>query len=323
MTDCADCPEARRRSKPRWVAPRREIPLSGILNVDKPPGMTSHDVVDEIRCLAGQRKVGHAGTLDPMATGVLLVCLGPATRVAEYLMQGRKRYLATIVLGTTTDTFDADGAIVSSGGASDFSYSEIEAALTRFVGHIEQVPPMYSAVKREGQPLYKLARQGKTIERAPRPVQIDAIDLLDWTAPTLSIEVACSAGTYIRSLAHDLGQQLGGGAYLDALVRLSSGRFALEDATSLERLAEAFEHGQETRYLLPLDEAFFDWPAAVVGTEAARRIVHGQAVTLADSLGSEGGGIMARAYDLEGTFLAILSHDPKSGQWQPKKVFAP
>jgi len=323
MTDCADCAHATHRAKPRWVAPRRDKPLSGILNVDKPSGITSHDVVDEIRRLAGQRKVGHAGTLDPMATGVLLVCLGHATRVAEYLMQGRKRYRATIVLGTTTDTYDGDGAIVSSGGASDFSHSEIEAALTRFVGRIEQVPPMYSAIKRKGRPLYELARQGKTVERAPRPVEIDAIDLFDWTTPTLSIEVACSPGTYIRSLAHDLGQQLGGGAYLDTLVRLSSGRFALEDATSLERLAEAFEHGQEARYLLPLDEAFLDWPAAIVGAEAGRRIVHGQAVNLEGCLSSDAGGMMARAYDLEGTFLAILSQDSESGQWRPKKVFAP
>ncbi len=322
MTDCADCPKAGTTSKPRWVAPRRDTPLSGILNVDKPPGMTSHDVVDEIRRLAGQRKVGHAGTLDPMATGVLLVCLGPATRVAEYLMQGRKRYRATIVLGTTTDTYDADGSIVSRGGSSDFSLSEIEAALARFVGRIDQVPPMYSAIKREGRPLYELARQGKTVERAPRPVEIDAIDLLNWTAPTLSIEVACSPGTYIRSLAHDLGQQLGGGAYLDTLARLSSGRFALEDATSLDRLAEAFEHGQEARYLLPLDEAFLDWPAAIVGAEAARRIVQGQAVNLGGILGGESGGMMARAYDIEGVFLAILSRESESGQWRPKKVFA-
>jgi tRNA pseudouridine55 synthase len=323
MTDCADCPKAQSRPRSRWVAPRRDTPLSGILNVDKPSGMTSHDVVDEIRHLAGQRKVGHAGTLDPMATGVLLVCLGAATRVAEYLMQGRKRYRATVVLGTTTDTYDAEGKIVSSGGASDFARSEIEVALTRFVGPIEQVPPMYSAIKRKGRPLYELARQGKTVERPPRPVEIEAIELLDWAPPALSIEVACSPGTYIRSLAHDLGQQLGSGAYLDTLVRLSSGHFALEDATSLDRLAEAFEHGEEDRYLLALDEAFLEWPAAIVGADAARRIVHGQAVNLEGSIRSETGGTMARAYDLDGSFLAILRHDDESGQWRPKKVFAP
>ena len=322
MTDCADCPKAQAKAGPRWVAPRRDVQLSGILNVDKPPGMTSHDVVDEVRRLAGQRKVGHAGTLDPMATGVLLVCLGKATRASEYLMKGRKRYRATVVLGTTTDTYDAEGHITSSGGKADFARAEVEAALSHFVGSIDQVPPMYSAIKREGQPLYQLARQGKTVERSPRPVEIDGIELLDWTPPALSIEVACSPGTYIRSLAHDLGQHLGSGAHLASLVRLSSGRFTLENATSLDRLSEAFEHGQEDGYLLALDEAFFDWPAAIVGVEAARKIVHGQAVTLEPPNRDETGGAMARAYGPEGNFLAIMIFDAVSGQWRPKKVFA-
>jgi tRNA pseudouridine55 synthase len=298
------------------------VQLSGILNVDKPPGMTSHDVVDEVRRIVGQRKVGHAGTLDPMATGVLLVCLGKATRVAEYLMKGRKRYRATIVLGMTTDTYDAEGEIVSSGGKADFASDEIEAALARFVGRIEQVPPMYSAIKQQGRPLYELARQGKTVERSPRPVEIDTVELLHWTPPALCIEVACSPGTYIRSLAHDLGQFLGSGAHLATLVRLSSGRFTLEDATSLDRLSEAFEYGQEDRYLLALDEAFFDWPAAIVGVEAEQRIAHGQAVTLPLPNEDEAGAEMVRAYGPDGDFLAIMIHDAASGLWRPNKVFA-
>jgi tRNA pseudouridine55 synthase len=322
MTDCADCPKAQARARPRWVAPKRDVQLSGILNVDKPPGMTSHDVVDEVRRMVGQRKVGHAGTLDPMATGVLLVCLGKATRVAEYLMRGRKRYRATIVLGTTTDTYDAEGETISSGGNTDFSQAEIEAALAPFVGSIEQVPPMYSALKQEGQPLYQLARQGKTVERSPRPVEIDAIELLDWSPPALCIEVTCSSGTYIRSLAHDLGQHLGCGAYLAALARLGSGRFTLEDAASLDRLTEAFEYGQEDRYLFALDEAFFDWPAVVVGVEAAQHIAHGQAVALESPKGSEADGAMVRAYGPEGVFLAIMLYDDADRQWRPKKVFA-
>jgi tRNA pseudouridine55 synthase len=323
MTDCANCPKSQTQAKPRWVAPKRDVPLSGILNVDKPPGMTSHDVVDEVRRMVGQRKVGHAGTLDPMATGVLLVCLGKATRVAEFLMQGRKRYRATILLGTTTDTYDAEGEVVSSGGKTDFSQAEVEAALVGFLGQIEQVPPMYSAVKQEGQPLYKLARQGKTVERSPRSVEIDDIELLDWTPPALSIEVACSPGTYIRSLAYDLGEALGSGAHLSALVRLSSGRFVLEDATSLDRLAEAFEHGQGDRHLLALDEAFFDQPAAVVGADRAQRIAHGQAVALDTAIGpGEGGSEVVRVYGPDGGFLAIVTYDAESGMWRPKKVFA-
>ena len=323
MTDCADCPKAQTETGPRWIAPKRTVPLAGILNVDKPPGVTSHDVVDTVRRLAGQRKVGHAGTLDPMATGVLLVCLGKATRVAEYLMRGRKRYRATIVLGATTDTYDAEGQITSTGEETDFTQAEIGAALETFVGSSEQVPPMYSAIKRDGQPLYRLARQGKTVERSPRPVQIDAIDLLAWTPPELSIDVTCSPGTYIRSLAHDLGQYLGSGAYLSSLVRLASGRFTIEDATSLDRLAEAFEHGQEDRYLLAMDEAFFDWPATVVGEEKARKLAHGQAVALGLPACDGAEGAMARAYGPEGDFLAIIIYDPASTLWRPKKVFAP
>jgi tRNA pseudouridine55 synthase len=322
MANCADCPKAQAASKQRWIAPKREVPLSGILNIDKPPGMTSHDVVDAVRRVAGQRKVGHAGTLDPMATGVLLVCLGQATRVSEYLMASRKRYRATITLGMTTNTYDADGEIIDSGGSADFGREEIETALSHFVGRVEQVPPMYSAVKQGGQPLYRLARQGKTVEREPRPVEIDAIELLDWTPPSLVVEVACSPGTYLRSLAHDLGQQLGSGAYLAALVRLSSGRFTLEEAVSLQRLEEAFQHGQEDRYLLPLDEAFLDWPAMIVGVEDARCLVHGQAIQGEPPAKELDQLLLHRAYSLDGDFLAILTYHGASGQWRPKKVFA-
>jgi tRNA pseudouridine55 synthase len=290
------------------------------LNVDKPPDMTSHDVVDAVRRVTGQRKVGHAGTLDPLATGVLLVCLGQATRVSEYLMAGRKRYRASIVLGMTTDTYDADGEIVSRDGQSDFSQQEIEDALACFAGRIQQIPPMYSAIKQGGQPLHKLARQGKTVERPPRPVEIDEIRVIDWTAPTLIVEVACSPGTYIRSLAHDLGQKLGSGAYLAALVRLRSGRFGLEDAVSLDRLEEAFEHGRGEEYLVPFDEALLDWPALVVGELDARRIGQGQAVS-ATSPSAQGSGALCRAYSLDGDFVALLTYDATDRLWRPKKVF--
>jgi tRNA pseudouridine55 synthase len=322
MPDCADCPKAQAATGDRWTAPRREVPLSGILNVDKPPGITSHDVVDIVRRISGQRQVGHAGTLDPMATGVLLVCLGKATRVAEYLMAGGKRYRATVVLGVVTDTYDAEGEILSSGGRTDLTRQEIEAALAGFAGRIEQVPPMYSAIKRDGQPLHRLARQGKTVEREPRPVEIDEIALLDWTAPSLVFEVVCSPGTYVRSLAHDLGQRLGSGAYLASLVRLRSGSFALEEATSLARLEEAFQHGQEVDYILPMDEALLEWPAMIVDADRARRIVQGQAVTGEPSAAGEGGVPLCRAYSLDGDFLAIMAYDATTGQWRPKKVFA-
>jgi tRNA pseudouridine55 synthase len=322
LTCCADCQKAEIELTLRWTAPRRAVSLTGILNVDKPPGVTSHDVVDAVRRIAGQRKVGHAGTLDPMATGVLLICLGRATRVAEYLMAGRKRYRATIVLGVATDTYDAEGQTVTSGGRTDYARAEIETVLTGFVGRVEQVPPMYSALKRDGQPLYRLARQGKTVERSPRPVEIDEIVVLDWSSPCLIVEMACSPGTYVRSLAHDLGERLGSGAHLASLVRLSSGRFSLEQAVSLDRLEEAFQHGQEGEYLLPLDEALLDLPAMVVGADDARRVRQGQAVQ--GSLPTTGGDgpFLCRTYSLDGEFLAIMVYHPEKGWWQPKKVFA-
>ena len=318
VSECANCPKAEgvaaspdrsgrphlskgqvdqvRRPLSGWVAPRRKVPLSGILNVDKPPGMTSHDVVDVVRRVSGQRKVGHAGTLDPMATGVLLVCLGHATRVAEYLMAGKKVYRATMVLGTTTDTYDADGEILSSGGPAGFSRAEVEEALAAFVGRIQQVPPVYSAIKQGGQPLHRLARQGKSVQPKARTVEIEEIRLLDWVPPchgdgvpveavspraneaALIVEIKCSPGTYVRSLAHDVGQRLGSGAYLAALVRLSSGRFTLEEAVSLGHLEEAFQHGQEDRYLLPSDEALLDWPAVILAGQDVRSLTQGQPV---------------------------------------------
>jgi tRNA pseudouridine55 synthase len=301
------------------VAPRRELPLSGILNVDKPPDMTSHDVVDAVRRVSGQRRVGHAGTLDPMATGVLLVCLGQATRVAEYLMAGRKRYRASVVLGSTTDTYDAEGETTSSGGRTDFEQAEIEAALAGLLGPIDQVPPVYSALKQGGESLHRRARRGEQVEVEPRRVEIDEIQLLDWQQPVLILEIACSPGTYIRSLAHDLGQRLGSGAHLGALVRLASGRFTLEEATSLERLEEAFRHGQEDQYLLPLDEALLDWPAIVVDSDEKQRLVQGQPIPALVSKPVDGG--WARAYSSDGDFLAIVAYEEGAGRWRPKKVF--
>ncbi|MBN1135504.1 MAG: tRNA pseudouridine(55) synthase TruB [Anaerolineae bacterium] len=297
--------------------------MSGIVNVDKPSGMTSHDVVDAVRRMAGQRKVGHAGTLDPLASGVLLLCLGRATRVVEYLMAGRKSYRAAILLGRTTTTYDVEGEVVAAGGRADFGRAEIEAALAGFVGPIQQVPPVYSALKQRGQPLYKLARQGEEVEPSPRAVEIYSLELLSWAPPILTVEVTCSPGTYVRSLAHDLGRQLGSGACLAGLIRLRSGRFSLEEAVSLERLAEAFQHGQEAGYLLPMDEALLDLPALILAQSDAQRIIQGQSIAALQppasnlQLSAE-----CRAYSSSGDLVAILSYDPATSAWRPRKVFA-
>jgi len=334
--ECGHCPQKETAFHGRWVAPHREVALSGIVNVDKPAGMTSHDVVDAVRRMAGQRKVGHAGTLDPLASGVLLVCLGHATRVVEYLMAGRKSYRATILLGQTTTTYDVEGEVITSGGRTDFGRAEIEAALAGFVGPIEQVPPIYSALKQQGQPLYKLARQGKEVERSPRAVEIYGLELLGSIPPAFTVKVTCSPGTYVRSLAHDLGQQLGSGACLAGLIRLGSGRFSLEEAVSLERLEEAFQHGQEADYLLPVDEALLDLPALILSQADTQRVAQGQfidALQYPTSPTSSSGHesqpptsnlqppVECRAYSSAGDLVAILVYDPAIPAWRPRKVF--
>jgi len=296
----------------------RGRPPSGILNIDKPQGWTSHDVVAKVRGLTGQRRVGHAGTLDPLATGVLLVCVGQATRVAEYLMAGQKRYRATLRLGISTDTYDAEGQVTRDAGPVDIRLQEIETALSHFVGEIAQVPPMYSALKRGGQPLYKLARRGETVDRQPRRITIEFLDIVDWVSPKLTLEILCSPGTYIRSLAHDLGEQLGCGAHIAALTRLASGQFTLADAISLGALAQAVAADDWAHLLHPLDAALLDFEAVTVDATAAQRLRHGQPIPCPTSPTTA----LGRAYDPNGTLIAIIVYDPDTALWRPKKVFS-
>jgi tRNA pseudouridine55 synthase len=292
--------------------------LCGILSVDKPTGMTSHDVVAAVRRITGQRRVGHAGTLDPLATGLLLLCLGRATRVAEYLMRGRKVYQATVRLGAVTDSYDAMGRVVAVAPVDDLSGEQIAEALAEFVGRIEQTPPVYSAIKSKGTPLYKLARQGRAVSPPPRRVEVEAIELLAWNAPDLTLLVRCGPGTYVRSLAHDLGQRLGPGGHLTALRRLSQGRWRVEDAASLEEVAEAFQKGFGPQILHPPDEALLEFAAVALDSEQASSVRHGRSVGLSAPAGSS----TLRAYAPTGEFLAILEPEEDSGLWHPAKVFA-
>jgi len=292
-------------------------PISGILNIDKPAGMTSHDVVAAVRQITGEKRVGHAGTLDPMATGVLLICLGQATRVMEYLMDAPKRYRARIVLGIATDTYDAEGDATHRTPNVAFTHAQIEDVLSSFVGRIEQVPPDYSAIKYRGVPLYKLARRGIVVERKPRLVEIYDIKLIDWSSPSLTIEVECSKGTYIRSLAHDLGEKLGCGAHLRELVRLASGRFTLEDALTLEEFAGSFSQGHWRDLLHPIDEALLGFDAMVVDRDTKHKIRHGQRIEGKGSVSTA----LCRAYSLRGDLIGLLERDPRTGLWQPRKVF--
>jgi tRNA pseudouridine55 synthase len=297
--------------------------MDGILVVNKPKGWTSHDVVGRIRRLAHQKRVGHAGTLDPMATGVLLVCLGRATRVAEYLMDSDKTYRAVVRLGVETDTFDADGQVVATHPVN-VDESDLRAALARFVGAIDQVPPMYSALKRDGKPLYQLARQGIEVERKPRRITIYDIALRAWQPPDATIDVRCSSGTYVRSLAHDIGVVLGCGAHLTALTRLASGSFSIGDAVTLEDLEGLgpTEGWRDLRGLLhPLDAALQDLPILTFDADQARRIVLGQAIPLSE-VKAPASPSLCRAHDASGALLAIMAFDAAVQVWRPKKVLA-
>jgi len=251
---------------------------SGVLNIDKPPGMTSHDVVARVRRLTGIRRVGHAGTLDPLATGVLLICVGNATRVVEYLQRGQKIYDVAIRLGQETNTYDADGLIVAEKPVPAFTVEALDDALNAFRGDILQTPPMYSAIKKNGQPLYKLARAGVEVERAQRPVTIAAIQILAWETPMLSLRITSSPGTYIRSIAHDLGRMLGVGAHVQSLRRTASGSWLAQDAVPLALLEESATDWQ--RYLHGLRGALSMLPIVVLSAKLAYRFTLGQRILL-------------------------------------------
>jgi tRNA pseudouridine55 synthase len=292
--------------------------ISGILNIDKPAGLTSHDVVVHVRRLTGQRKIGHAGTLDPMATGVLLLCLGQATRVAEYLLTGRKQYRAVVHLGVSTDTYDAEGAVTGSVDSLDVSYPQITEVLAPFRGEVEQVPPPYSAIRQEGRRLYEQARRGIAVEAPARTVRIDDIKLVVWESPRLTLEITCSPGTYIRSLAHDLGRALGVGGHLAALTRLASGDWHVQDAVKLDDLRAAIEAGDWLHLLHPVDVALQAFERVDLSGEQALRVTHGQAVELESSPQTS----LARAYAPGDILVAVLRPSGRQpGFWRPKKVF--
>lgn len=307
---------------------------SGILVVDKPFGATSFDVVRRVRRASGEKRVGHAGTLDPAATGVLLVLLGQATRITEYLMDMPKTYRATVRLGITTTTYDAEGEMVREADASAVTEEALRDVFASFVGEIEQAPPAHSAVKVEGERAYHRARRGETVEMKPRPATIYRIDLLRYEPPIAEIEVECARGTYIRSLAHDAGEKLGCGAHLASLVRTRVGPFSLDGAADEEALAAAFEAGNWRELLQPMDCGLMALPAITVEIEDEKDLRHGQAVDIsaaaeaAPKTGTAGvaqpaDGTEARAYAEDGSLVGIIRFDAESGMWRPRKVFPP
>lgn len=292
--------------------------IDGIFNINKPRGLTSHDVVAIIRKHLKQKRVGHAGTLDPLARGVLPICVGQATRVAEYVSESGKGYQADIKFGTATDTYDAEGTITATASTTHLTLNLIEEALEQFRGLQTQYPPLYSAIKIEGQPAYKRARAGERIVLEPRHIAIYSLEILEWIPPQLKLAIECSKGTYIRSLAHDLGAQIGCYAYLEALARTHSGPFRLSESITLEQFADAVATNSIQHYLFPLDKALEQYPTITLDVETAERVKHGNAF---NNLRANNSGL-ARVYDSNGAFVAIAEWDKEQQAWQPKKVFA-
>jgi len=296
--------------------------VNGILNINKPWGKTSFSIVAMVKRLTGERHVGHAGTLDPAATGVLPVCLGQGTRVTQFLMDATKVYQAQIELGVTTDTYDASGNITHQTDPSGISQGQLETAFNSFCGLIQQTPPMYSAVKYHGKPLYQLARAGIEVERRSRLIKIHRLELIEWQPPVATVAVVCGKGTYIRSLAHDLGQRLGCGAYLKSLIRLSCGPFNIKDAVSIPQLEDAINYGYWQRLVYPIDTVLLHWMAMVVSDDTSQAIRNGRPLVLGnDNSGKSPSANRCRAYAPDGCFLGVLRFIPEKGQWQPEKVF--
>ena len=287
----------------------------GLIIVDKPVGPTSHSVVHIVRQGTGVRKVGHAGTLDPRASGVLVLCLGAATRLSEYLSSGTKRYEAVVRFGRSTDTYDADGQVVRETGRSP-DLEDIQAVLPDFKGELDQVPPAFSAIKLKGKKAYQLARAGKDVDLEPRQVTIFTIEPTAYEAPDLTLDISCSAGTYVRSLANDLGERLSTGAHLAALRRTQAGSFKLSQAVTLDVLQAAFADRSWTSHVLPAAEALPDLPLVEVDSDGIEMVRHGRKIPAEPP--AEG---LARAVDQDGSLVAILEGRPEESAWLPKKVF--
>ena len=291
--------------------------INGILNINKPPDRTSQDIVSYVKHLSKQRRVGHAGTLDPIATGVLPICLGQATRMSSFIMEYRKTYVAEITLGISTNTYDREGTAVKQKDPSYVTKDQIDGLLPTLTGKIMQKPPAFSALKRNGKRLYELARLGIDVETEAREVTVYRIELLEWNSPCLTIEVECGKGTYIRSIAHDIGQSLGCGAHISELTRTKYGPFDIKDSIDLPQLENAFNHELWRELLYPMDIAISDWMMLTIDEEQELAILNGRSIPYSvDCIETR-----CRAYSSSGRFLAILRYLPDKALWQPEKVF--
>ena len=297
-------------------------PVNGFINLCKPPGITSMDALRRVKRITGQRKVGHGGTMDPLARGVLPVCFGQATRLMDYVVESPKRYVMEVKLGVATTTFDAEGEVVETREIGGLTRELVDRAVQSFVGRIEQVPPMYSAIKFQGQRLYKLARAGIEVERKARPVVVHQIRVLDFSGSRLSLDVGCGQGAYMRSLAADLGKLLGCGAHVADLVRRSCGGFHTEESTTLDALEEAEAGGESWKqFLQPIDWVLKDLKSISVGRQAEMYLLHGQSINPGGPMIEAGYLEPFRAYSSDGRFLALVRFDRPGNLWRPLKVF--
>jgi tRNA pseudouridine55 synthase len=292
--------------------------MDGVLNLNKPAGMTSHDVVQRARFLLKEKRIGHTGTLDPLATGVLVLCAGKATRIAQYLEAGEKEYRAIMRLGVTTDTLDADGRVLETRSYTPPDRQAIIAAFQDLIGTIMQQPPVYSAVKIGGVPSYRLAREGRAKPLEPRSVKISSIELLAYDDPFVSIAVTCSKGVYIRSLCAEIGNTLGMGAHLTGLERTRSGRFRMEQAITLQELADLAAAGKAAQAVIPIDAALADFSSVSVSETETSRVLHGNQIPCPTSFACHDGDFI-KLHSPSGTLLAIARI--VSGVIKPDLVF--
>ncbi len=298
--------------------------MNGIIIINKERGFTSFDVVAKLRGICHQKKIGHTGTLDPDATGVLPVCLGSATGVCDLLADKTKEYEATLLLGITTDTQDTTGNVLTEMDVN-LTEADVISCIRKFTGDIEQIPPMYSAIKIGGKKLYELARRGETVERKPRPVAIYSIDVLDMDLPRVTMRVTCSKGTYIRTLCHDIGQSLGCGGTMERLVRRRVGEFGISDAVTLAAVQEYADAGKLDDILIPVDEVFARYGSIRLGEAADRLLYNGNPFRRRDILEKNEGtdGERYRVYDSAGTFYGVFFFDNERGIYRPYKMFIP
>lgn len=297
--------------------------IHGVINVYKEQGFTSHDVVAKLRGIVGQKKIGHTGTLDPDAVGVLPVCLGRATKLCDMLTDKDKVYEAVMLLGVETDTQDTTGQILKSSETDEITEEQVRAAVLDFVGDYNQVPPMYSALKINGKKLYELAREGKTVERAARRVQIFDIEILSITLPRVTMKVHCSKGTYIRTLCHDIGQKLGCGACMEKLTRTKVSRFEIKDSLTLAQIEVLKKEDRLSEILIPIDQMFANYPSIIVSGEAARLAYNGNGIKDRDVRKDENilDEAYVRVYDDVEDFIGVYQYYEKEREYRIRKMF--